>query len=705
MNGQKKVCRSSTTWHKFSMAGKPKKCNLPKIVKILYSKTGMPKSVKIIEMLGRITLVFSLATTPLFFLPLTADFYDTGKWLLLVVTGSLVLALWAARAFVTKTFTFSTSPAGVAFAGLTLAVITSLVLASTNKVEGVLAPYGLAAFAAATIFLHLGPTMLGKTGQRQLFWALILGSALAGLVAVYQFFGLGKTLFPNTFLTDPLWTPVGSSVALSTFLILVLPLAAGGATHEFHKKKEIGAIVGFIAVAVIVAGLAATLVNLVPKLPTALFPIPASWAVLLEAFKVPGQALFGVGAENFLSAATAGRPIGLNAGAFWNVRFTVGSSWAFQLATTLGLLGLVGLLMLVRGLVRAIAGSSAGLLGWGARLSLFLGLLAWFLVPPNLTLLITLVALLIISQETSERQFAVKSKWLRSGLAAGILVVAAVTLAAAGRSYAAETAFYRSILASQKNNGSETYNQQVEAIRLNPQVTRFHIGLSQTSLALANVIVGSSITASPAGSLSDQDRQMVTQLLQQTINEAKVSTTLAPKSVLVWENLASVYESIMKVAQGADQWAIAAYQQAIALDPTNPILRLRLGGVFVGLGRLDEAAYQYQLATILKPDYANAHYNLAFIYRRQNNFLKAALALAATKLLVLPGSDDEQKLAAELSEVRGQLTPEELKLLDSQTPPGAARAGSANIISPISSPETELSPKLSLPSEASPTTR
>ena len=53
--------------------------------------------------------------------------------------------------------------------------------------------------------------------------------------------------------------------------------------------------------------------------------------------------------------------------------------------------------------------------------------------------------------------------------------------------------------------------------------------------------------------------------------------------------------------QGAYEAAIAAYQEAIALDPKNPSSRINLGKVYVAMERFDEAAGLLRSAVELNP--------------------------------------------------------------------------------------------------------
>ena len=513
-------------------------------------------------------------------------------------------------------------------------------------------------------------------------------------------------LFPNSFVAGTAWTPVGTLVGLSALEIMLLPLAVSAVIAAFSHNREAEVIVNVIIALVMLGGLAAALINLVPNLASAFLPMSAAWAIALEEFKTPLYALLGVGSGNYLNAFTVGRPVGLNLGPLWNIRFVTGPSFLFEMLTALGVFGLAAFLLLLRSVLSALKAHS----DWGLKVSLVLAALLLMLVPPSLTFFLTALSLLLLAESTEKKYPSrhLPSRNISLAVGAVFAVAALASLYPLGRFYGGELAYYRSLLAMQKNNGTDTYNLEIRAITFNPNISTYHLGLSQTSLALSSAIVTQAGSGTSSATLSVQDRQLATQLISQAITEAKTATFLAPRSVVTWQNLAGVYESIAKVAQNADQWTIAAYQQAIQLDPSNPVLRLRLGSVYLSLNRLDEAAGQFLLAAQLKPDYANAHYNLAYVYRQEQKYLQAAAELTVTKNLVKAGSDDEQKVITELSEVKSHLTKAESSQLDQLNTPNTENSLSGNaaeILSPIVPSPSPLAPGFNQPSFSSPSAR
>ncbi len=210
--------------------------------------------------------------------------------------------------------------------------------------------------------------------------------------------------------------------------------------------------------------------------------------------------------------------------------------------------------------------------------------------------------------------------------------------------YAAHYYFKKSFDAVAKNQGTQAYNLQMKTIQTFPQSDIFRVAYSQTNLALANALARQE-------NLSDEDKNNIRQLILQAIREAKAATALAPQSVQNWENLARTYSQLINFANGADQWAINSYSQAIRLDRFNPRLILDAGGLFYNLQKFDEATGLFQVAINLKPDYANAYYNLAAALREKKDYQNAIAALKKALELVPKDSNDYAKAQADLTQL------------------------------------------------------
>jgi tetratricopeptide (TPR) repeat protein len=488
-------------------------------------------------------------------------------------------------------------------------------------------------------------------------------------------------------LSDPLWTPVGSSTGLLVLLAVVTPLIVSDVIRYYRENADMKLVGSSMLLLLVATGAFVTLYRLIPQINQIILPVRWAWTIVLEAFKDPRTALFGVGIQNYLAAFTNGRPVGFNTTPLWNVRFVTGSTYFLHLTTTNGLFGILAVIVLLRSLWNTKDSPSR-------RISSLIAMIALLIAPPSLAAFTAIVGLRMANDDEPRKTTVplTHNAWVPAVL---VTVTISIVLAASffvGKVYAAELAFYRSLLAAQRNNGTETYNLQRQVLQLNPQMARYHIAYSQTNLAIANALALSfaaeATQSARTGELDENNRQLIATLVQQAIREGKVAVNLAPTSVIAWENLARIYQSLTPIAQGADAWAIASYQQAVALDPTNPILRLDLGGMYIRQENYDSAIQQFVIATQMKLDFSNAHYNLANAYRLNGQYDKAATELEATRVLIDEGSEDHTKVVREIEELEKRKTAESLPSGDTLTTPVESK--------PL------LTPRLSLPEESSP---
>lgn len=631
-----------------------------------------------IDTVGSWVMMGVLVVLPLFFLPFTQDYYDTNKWYLLTAGSIILLGLWGLRVMTTKSLTLSLGGGAKSIGLLALVSAASLLIRSTNRVEAILSPFGIGTLLALAIFVVIGDTFVSEKSKRLLRQMINISVSIAGLIAIYQFFGLGKYLLPNSpFVKNPLWNPIGTSVGLLTILAFTIPLIV----HEIKDRRQAGhesfMIISIVMGLTCIGGLALTIYQVWPLWNTTTLPFWASWSMLLESYKIAPQTFLGTGVENFLAAFTRGRPILLNATPLWSTRFNSGSSMLFHIATVYGALGLAAFVYFLKHLVFPNKKGSQLPSVW-VRLSLLVAALSLILLPPSFPGFILIVVFLSTTQAPRLVHWPVPTMNIAIIFGSIVLLLSGMSAYGLVRAYAAENSFFRSLTKLDERDGTGAYNLQIDAISKNPAISRYHLVYSQTNVALAGNLVNATATESGQQATGNKDRELATQLVQQAIREAKLAVNLAPNNIVAWENLADIYQTLTGSAKGADQWTTAAYQQAIQLDPTNPVLRLRLGGAYVAMQSFDRARDSYMASISLKPDYANAYYNLSFVYKQQKLFLPASLVLKETLPYVASGSDDAKRIEKELADLRELLTDKEKLALD--TP---SQAPDSEIISPL----------------------
>jgi len=578
--------------------------------------------------------IIVLGVTAIFFLPTTQNFYDTNKWMLLAVGALLTLIIWAFTLVRPKTPLHITLPSGaLGFGALTVAAAIGLVAGSTNKIEALLSPLGPVTLGALTI-LVLAASPLMKSGKMYLAWILYAAAGLLGLIALYQALGMGKFMFPQVpYLADPLWTPTGSVPTTIALFLITLTLLIPDTITSFKKRQEHGGVALLtISLIIIAIGTAVTISQFIPKM-AGMLPFDVGMVVASQVFKTPTTAVAGVGVENFLTAFTMTRPASLT------VNFGVNTDFFLHILTVYGLTGLAGAFLVVVSLFR---GNNKGWL----FITKLICIGALVLIPPTITLLTVIAAVLVLTHDNDKQtpKPMTVTPWIRVSAGVFLLLAALASLYVVIRSYAAEVYFFHSLRAAQDNDGTKTYNLQIKTIETNTFVSRYHITYGQTSLSLANSIATSTQSA--------QDRQLFGQLVQQAVREAKTAVTLNRRSVAAWENLGFTYQTIMPVATEAANWALATYQSAVTLDPSNPTLFVNIGSVFVSQKQYDNAIAAFARAIQFSPSYANAYYNLANVYKLKGDTVNAAAILTKTLNLVKPESTDYYKIKNELDAIQ-----------------------------------------------------
>jgi tetratricopeptide (TPR) repeat protein len=248
------------------------------------------------------------------------------------------------------------------------------------------------------------------------------------------------------------------------------------------------------------------------------------------------------------------------------------------------------------------------------------------------------------------------------------------------------------------------YNLQLAALQEFPYRSDYYRIFSQINLALANSIV----SGIPQGQTpSEGNRQTISSLLQQAVNNARAAVALAPTTSINWQNLSQIYRSLIGVGQGAEEFTILTLNQAIALDPANPLLRIELGGVYYQLQQYDAAQQQFLAAINLKPDLANAYFNLANAQEANREFPQALASYEATLRLVT-NAEDKKQLEEKITTLRKTVgetntttqIPEGAQA-DPNQPPLGVNSPAAPL--PTTAPQVRLSPPPAQEVETTPT--
>lgn len=422
-----------------------------------------------------------------------------------------------------------------------------------------------------------------------------------------------------------------------------------------------------------------------------------SWTVSASA--VRDEPWLGTGPATFLFNFTAYKPVSINLTPMWNLRFVNSYNEYFQVFATLGILGMLAFLFLTIVLLNL---SWMGLRDRMEPLTQTLAIsvlvvIALMLVHTStiVTFVMTIMILVMFiainkHKKAEELSIGIKASkksdnfhisdfknfnTMEVGDILPFLIFVAIVIMSIPVFYqsykvlAADIAHKNGLEASLINLLT-THNDFVKAETLNPYIDTYHLDLTQTNFALANAIASSKAPteSSPSGSLTDQDKQNIQTLLAQAISEAQIATTISPRSAQNWEVLGSIYRQITGVAENALQFSLNAYGQAIERDPLNPILRLNIGGIYYANKNYDLAVRFFTDAVNLKPDYANAYYNLAVALKDKGNLEESQMIAEKTVSLLDPKSADYKVATNFLKDLRQQIA---TGSAGGQTPPAA----------------------------------
>lgn len=652
-------------------------------------------------------IIYSLVFLfPFFFLPLTQEFFVTNKLYLLGFGSLFLLLISTIQLLLTKRISWKKNP----FDNLILLFLTSVAIStlfsSPNKIQALLNPnFGLVMMISLTIlyfYLSRLDVRVGFSDPKEggMTPPLQVISIVLSLITIILYFQPFKNIsLPQNFafLKNPGFTPVGSQLDLAILLGFFVVVEIVNILKKSEKTSPLQSIIHYLS-SIILPLLtlfltAYSLINLI------LPPFRLSWFAVLEILKNPRTALIGIGPDNFSSIFTRVKDFAYNQSLLWQINsFNVSHSAILQILTETGIFGLLTFGLLVFNVFRKII--SYPLQPTPYNLSFLYLLICLFVFPPSLIVwFLFFVILGLINRTTTNSTDLTDSTDLTNLLPIylGTILISLLLIGASGyflgRSYLSEFYFKKSIDGINKNNLKEVYDNQRQAIILNPFIERFRSNFSQTNLVIANNL-SSKIKDNK---ISETDRQNITQAIQAGIAEAKAVVSLNPQRADGWQNLASIYLNIINVVKDADVWTISAYQRAIIADPQNPTYRIGLGGVYYSQKKYEDALRFFEQAVSIKPDWPNAVYNYAWANFQLKKYPEAVNALQNTLNLINSKTNkaDYEKVQKELEEFKKMLPKEEVKNnnVDKQN------KSNLNLPTP---PTTEINPKLELQKEASP---
>lgn len=617
--------------------------------------------------------LISLAVYVLFYFVITQNLKIERQ-----IRGFLEICLWAGSALSAITLLYFFGVKGLPFTPTGSSFSTTAILAMLIPIaiSRIITYEGLLAKALNTMFLTIFGLTIALTGSLATYVAAGAG-ALTCLFALNPLRGMdfGSMDFKKYLSNTALFAISLSLIIIILALILsFIPPLKGVQNPLYTSYKNFPREIAL--------------------------PYTASWKISVSAFR--DSPFWGSGPSTYLFDFTKHKPIEFNSTKFWNIRFDNASNEYFQILSTLGGIGVLAFLSLTALFIsRALAVLKSK---HPANVSLAAGGAAFFILAAlhPLTLPVMVIGLLLLAcfwvlnwrepipslpwvqgnikemlyrvasfSHTSEQTIRVEA------LPSIILILALASVLFAGffggKFYMADLHHKNAINAVAQNNGVLAYNELILAEKLNPYNDLYRTDLAQVNFALANAIASAKgpTEASPTGSLTDQDKQNIQVLLQQSVTEGRTATTLSPHSAVNWEILGLLYRQIAGVAQNALLFSLDSYGRAILNDPFNPTLRLNVGGVYYAVKNYELAIRFFTDAINLKPDFANGYYNLSVALRDKGD-LNAALQAAEKVVTLVEQDSPDYKVATDyLNDLKSKVSPP-----TPPEPPAAETSGS-----------------------------
>lgn len=603
--------------------------------------------IKLLNTFEKYTIIVTIFLYPLIVLATFTNVFETPKLLLLSTSVFLILLIKIAKSIIKKSYELNIGKFDFFAATLAVTYLLSGLIASPNKVDSFFLP-GTASFVILSSIFYFLINQLNKEDKKEAINSLIFSVFIMAMIQIMSFFGITKIIpFLPEFVKVNVFNTFGNTINS----IVVLAATAPFLIEKLVKKVDISEkILSGLVLLVFIISMGTSIYLTLPNKETSvkILDPKIGWAISLDSMKT--NPILGTGPANFIYAFNKFRPITFNSKEDWNLKYLQGSSMSMTIFTETGILGLLSILLLLLLVFRSLSTANMGF----ASLSIFL--IGIIFLPISFSSIFIFFILLAVYTDTKSLKlgyFVNKIPQMFIAMPIILLLVAAIYLST--RAFYAEYLFSKSISKLNKNEGIAAYENVNKAVQVSPYTDRYHMFSAAINIALAESLAKKT-------DINDEDRKNISQLIQQSIREGKAAVAVNRFKSSNWEALSGVYQTIIAFAQGADNFALESLDQAVVLDPINPILRIKQGNLYFSLKKYDLAIESLKLAVLAKPDLANAHYNLAIVYKENKQLDKAKEELNATLSLVGKDSNsaDYEKTLKELQNIEELSKPEAL---------------------------------------------
>ncbi len=592
----------------------------------------------------------NLVLFPLFFLPIVSGSFSFGKNWFLFISSLVGLVFWLIDFLSQKNQAKINFGRGFGFfiVFLLWLTVSYFRLSPSLKSTTLSDPGGFGTFMSLFIWYFLWLQSEPKKSWSSNFLFLTIAGIVMSLTSLLVFimpdssFPLVLTQDNPLLVIDKNWSFVGSILVEAVFL-LFLAIENGRLMAKSSQKGSKSFILGLFKLSIISFGTILSIYRLF-KIGWPGLDYVTGWLVTADTFK--NSPIFGVGIGNFLRAFDLFRPFSYNTTPWWNQRFIVSSSGFFHYWTELGIVFVIFLFLFTSRLLKLKKST--------AYISIIFLFLANLILPVNIVSLWLFA--FILSQKfgnlftTPARLNVGEQKINITPILTTILVILFVLFGSfvSTKKLLARVYLRNSLLAASKNDGISTYDLQIKAISFDPNWAELRRIYSQTNIGLAQAL-------SQQQDLPEADKEKISVLLQQAIREAKDAVSLDQGSATYWNNLGSIYKSLIGVVEGAPDWALESFQQASVLDQADPLVRMEMGSLYYSANQFENADRIFEEVLLRKSDFANGWYNWAHTAKNMNRLADAVTRLNQAVLLVPIDSADYENASKELTTWREEL--------------------------------------------------
>ncbi len=629
------------------------------------------------------TGVLSIGTllTLVLLVPNTQNFIDDTK-LYLIFAMAIVLGVLYAVAIVRRGgLELVISKLSYAVIGFLAATAASTFFSSPYPVKALLGFGGI--FLATGLSVLFAAPLL--TNESKKLWLNLFNAGLLVVVlaSVLELAGVGPSkLIASLGLTGSAALLFNLSGSIVYALQLTIIAAVGIAFTWFTTKKANPFQVVVMVACLVGIGLYAW--HLMPGRALVQLPnLSAGWSVALDSIREPRSALIGVGTGSYLAAYQQFKPMWLQDGSI----FATASNTPLTLLTTTGFLGLISWVVLAIFSLLEFKRSDKDDKPLGAMLLASFALQLLF--PPNPVVMMVqagLIALFIAGNRhrdgvLSFNFFHAKIHNARQLLARSsegrwpLYLTSAVLLVGLGFAGYYAINFYRAanhsflaVKALTQNDALAVYNNQQMARNLNPYYDLYRRDYALTSLNIAEGLANKTDKQA-------QDEEYIAQLIQQAVSEAQAAVVLDPRDAQNSLLAALIYQRLIGGVEGADSFAVQYFTQASNLYPSSPEIYIALAGIYIADEDWNTAVNILARAVQVRPNHANALFNLAYVLEQAGALPDALNYYTQTRALITDQeSEDYKTLTTKIEELTPKV--EEMKAA------AAAQGGQQSGISP-----------------------